>query len=342
VSLTLLGFLAALASASPPAPVPCASYNAAKAALKRQDPAKALPLFRACLERVPPGVPRWNVQLGVALSLQKLDRTVDAAMAYRRFLASSQGALAPKWMKRRQLALGDLTRLERQILDQHAIVDVTSRPPGASVILAAGSAATSATSTTTTPHRFYMKPGKIELHLQLAGFDTTIHKVQVAAGTRYQVVVPLVRTPPPAPKPEPTTTQVPQDATTLPSPMPSLPATSPVRPHAGAYTLMALGGISITTGAILTGLALDDVDFYSSVAASGGAPRAIIDEAERRGARALDYEKAYWALYGVGTAMLVGGILWYALTPDRPERGVTSLTIQPVDSGGVGTIRGSF
>lgn len=282
-----------------------ALYEDAKADLAEERFELALQKFHRCAELAEGALGQvWQMWLGIALTYEKMGRAPQAIEYYQRFIHSSERdaeSMGAKWQQRREVARETVRGLERQVLETHALLSVTSEPEGAQVWIDGKLAG--AEGDARTPFGAYVEPGEHEVKVVGDAGVSAEAKVEAAVGKVHPVRFDL--------------------ATGL----------SEVRTvDQGADNGLALGltlggGALVAGGLVLTLLALEDHDEAEGLDPALGAQGEARYQ-ELRDAQAAK-ETASWVLYGVGGAAVVTGVILFVV-----GGGDDDLSVAPDPRGG--------
>jgi tetratricopeptide (TPR) repeat protein len=331
----LLGLLVGVtsaASAAPPTPTPDATnpaeaeYNAGKEALKSSDFAEALRRFKQGLtlaqddERT-----AWQMMLGIAVTYQRMDRPAFAIEYYKRFLKRSdayQDALTGKWSNRRSMAERDIEALETTTKTTHGFLTVVSEPPGAAIFLGADQAGADKDATTT--FGMYVRAGRYDVTLRLAGYEPATRQVEVAEG---KLVALKVRLSSLTPSVTPKETAAAPAATSTSAAL-STEVTLGPEPNLGPWIVVGTGGTvaiaSVVLGVVAMGARSDWETFTTDYQATGDsdAIQAGSDTYDDLKQTTEGYELAMGVTAGVAVAAMAGGLIWWLVdspSEDAPD-----------------------
>jgi hypothetical protein len=295
-------------------------YDEAKADLAAGNPTPALVKFKRGIVLAGGDViTGWRMILGAALACEKMGQPIMAIDYYRRFVASFDrypGAAEARWRDRRELVVEMITTLETSILANGGIVELSSEPPGARVLVEGSPWGLERDAVT--PTRLFLKPGTWRIQLELADYEPVERAVQVAIGARLPLAVDLKVDRPQGtlevewPKPVLVVEKKPE-------PAPAAPPT-PLKKRASGSSAKVWGWIVAGTG---VGVALVGVPF-SIMAGNDQQSMKDLDPYE------TGYNKKYddldatrgrnvtlsLVMYGVGGAAIAGGVVTLLLSAD--------------------------
>jgi hypothetical protein len=150
-------------------------YELGKAALDAGKPADALGHFKTALTQADSSLgSTWQMLLAVALTYQALEQPANSAQMFRRFLEVTEAhgeLMTEKWRKRREVVRKQLTLLEQELSESHAVVMITSTPPSAAISVDGARAGVDGDAVT--PTRLWLAPGEHTIELALKGFEST-------------------------------------------------------------------------------------------------------------------------------------------------------------------------
>jgi hypothetical protein len=166
------------------APAVTEHYELGKAALDAGKPADALGHFKTALTQADSSLgSTWQMLLAVALTYQALEQPANSAQMFRRFLEVTEAhgeLMTEKWRKRREVVRKQLTLLEQELSESHAVVMITSTPPSAAISVDGARAGVDGDAVT--PTRLWLAPGEHTIELALKGFESTTRTMTTRAG----------------------------------------------------------------------------------------------------------------------------------------------------------------
>ena len=296
-----------------------AEYQAAKEALIASDYPSALKRFKQGLalaqddERT-----AWQMMLGIAVTYQRMDRPAFAIEYYKRFLKRSdayQDALTVKWSNRRAMAERDIGALETTTKTTHGFVTVVSEPPGAAIFLGDDQAGADKDATTT--FGMYVRAGRYDVTLRLAGYEPVTRQVEVAEGKLVALKVTLAPLTPKETPPAPAATSTSADLSTE-------IALGP-EPNLGPWIVVGTGGAvaiaSVVLGVVAMGARSDWENFTAEYQAvgDGDAIQANSDTYDDLKQTTEGYELAMGVTAGVAVAAMAGGLIWWLVDTPSEE-----------------------
>jgi len=301
--LTMLLFTPAGASAAP-----CTDYDDGKRALVAKAFDKAVEVFQRCAAQRETASPL----LGLALALELRGDLRRSALVYRRFLHETSGLASGTWAAKRSKVRTILAKLDGALAKKGwGVVEITSSPPGAAVWVD-GLRYADFDQAAVTPLAIMSPHGAIEVTVSLQGHVSQDRKVTVSA-TVSGVSVTL--------QPEPkaaSSSPAPKSAMAKLPPPPQTKLQEVREVDEVFWVPVGVGLASLVAGVGVLGAALGEVDTYhAAVNEPGGAG---LTRAIQSRDRLTLMERTYWALFGIGAASLIGGVIaHFAKEPTRYE-----------------------
>lgn len=290
-------------------------------ARRKQDDLTALDLFKKAYEIN--HSPRAAAQIGLAEIA--LGRWFDAETHLEEALAGSSDA----WIQKNTGTLKEsLSRVRQEV----GRLEILGTPEGAEIVIGGQ---VKGTLPLAKPVR--VRTGEVRFEVRAPGHESLVRTVRVTPGQLTRETVELVPVAAPvatttAPPPVSTEPQAPPPVVTTTPASPTEPATSS-NGRTLRITGLALGG----AGAVAAGVGLV-FGLKARSAAESDANRTMFDrDADSTGHR---YETLQWIGYGVGAALLVGGVTTYLIGNAKHGEGGTSVSLLPTDGGAFATIGG--
>lgn len=185
--------------------------------------------------------------------------------------------------------------------------------------------------------------------VKLEGHAAAARSVEMQAGESSFLHVRLEPVPVPLPVAAPAVVEGgPADAPVRPgSPVGTVAASGTVSRSPWPWVSIGIGAASLVTGGVMTGLAYRERSQVTGAGQTEGYVTGITQaEALAHRETAGTYDKASYALYAVGGAAVVTGVvLWFVLPPKAQQslaRAPAFLTLAPVSGGGVVGATGRF
>ncbi|MGB0591972.1 MAG: PEGA domain-containing protein [Myxococcota bacterium] len=309
------------------APAVAEHYELGKAALDAGKPADALGHFKTALTQADLSLgSTWQMLLAVALTYQELEQPSNSAQMFRRFLEVTEAhgeLMTEKWRTRREVVRKQLTLLEQELSKSHAVVMITSTPPGAAVSVDGARAGIDGDAVT--PTRLWLAPGEHTIGLVLQGFESTTRTMMTRAGglDSYSPTLTSLGAAMPTPAPSPAVTLVGEPEATAGS--------------VGPWVLLGGAGAAAIVGGVMLGLAEGEAATLAEIAAKEdpGTTDGVNDHKDFN--RAQDnlatYDAVAWAMFGVAGAAAIGGVLWWLLDGDGVQETEAAFGLIPTTKG---------
>jgi hypothetical protein len=342
LAASVLLCVSSLSPARAEAPETANLYEQGKAALDAGDHTTALQRFKAVLNHADTDEGRaWQMMLAIAVTYRDMEEMGYAIDYYKRFLSRSEefrATLDTKWLKRRALVEADIPNLEAEAARTHAIVLITSKPPGAQVFINKLRAGADADGVT--PQRAYLKPGKHRIRVKLDGHLPAKAVITAVAGKLQPLTLKLEPVPAaPAPQPKVTPVGPPSaDATVAMAHEPDEGGDS-----IGGWLLVGGSAVALVGAAVVTvvaGGASGELDALKNPHPDWTPAQYLEGSAEWR---SLESERdtmrvVSGVLYGVAAASLVGGLIWVAAgggdeSAAAPPSRAPAVVLTPTPSG---------
>ena len=369
----VVAFIATALTPSPANAEPDAfksSYSAGRTALQEGAFQEALDRFRESMRDAGTHqAASWKGMIGVAYAFRGLEQPGYSLEYYRRFLDASalhEKMLPPKWRARREAVQAEVEELESQALETHALVSVTSKPEGATLMvdgLRAG-----ADGQAVTPYPIYLKPGEHSLTVSMSGYEDMTTSITLSAGELVPLSVTLVRIPAaPAESttaPTPSQPSITEPVVKEPTPVAATRAEQGITPVSktlevgeapsmiGPYTMIgvgaatALAAVGLTVAASAENTALEDrtrelnsLTKAEKEALTGKQAQDHVNELTSMAEARDSLEQTSAILYGVGIVVAVSGIVWMAFAEgddadgENAAQGAPMLGIMPTNGG---------
>ena len=339
--LAIFGLLLSAPGASAEAPEVAQQYELGKQALDAGKPAEALGHFKTALSQADRSLgSTWQMLLAVALTYQELKQPANAAEMFRRFLEvtrSHDDLMTEKWRTRREVVRQELTALEQTLSETHAVVMVKSTPPGAGITVDGEPAGVDGDALT--PTRLWLAPGEHTIALSLKGHEPVIQSFTTRAG-QLDSFAPTLS---PQAKQSPKSEQLP-DAPTLSA---ELIVTSESEASIAPWIVMSGAGAALVLGGVFLGLAEGEAAVLDDIAAQGdpqalGAGSDAYDNWEAAKANLDTYDATAIAMFSIGGAAAIGGLVWWLLDDGDPVEANTAFHLLPTAQGLHGHLIWSF
>ena len=337
------------------------SYAQGREALQSGAFEQALDRFRQSLQDAGEHqAASWKGMIGVAYAFRGLEQPGYALEYYRRFLDASAlhlKMLPPKWRARREAVDAEVSELETQALETHALVSVHSTP--ANAVLHVDAKRAGADGQAVTPYPIYLKPGEHTIRITMDGYTEVIVTVNLSAGELVPmsatlelkstaaaptVAAPTVAAPTPSPsRPAPSATSG-QALTPVTKSMSLDEGPSMLGPYTmiGVGSALAVAAVGLTVGATLENNVLDEhvrsltnpPDSFTSQDAKNA-----VETADDLSASRDTMQMASNVLYGVSIGVAVGGLIWMAVaegdgdTTDAAGLSVPVIGVTPTPGG---------
>jgi len=312
------------------APEVAEQYELGKAALDAGKSADALGHFKTALTQADSSLgSTWQMLLAVALTYQELEQPAYSAQMFRRFLEVTEAhsdLMTEKWRKRRKVVREQLTLLEQKLSESHAVVMVTSTPPGAKVSVDGEAAGIDGDAVT--PTRLWLKPGEHVIALSLRGFAAAARTMTTQAGQldSYSSTLTSLDAPAsPVVEVEPVVSQS--------SSVEAAQASSSV----GPWIVLSGAGAAAIVGGVMLGLAEGEAATRADIIAQGDPGAALgpaaRDNYEQAEANIETYDAVAWAMFGVAGAAAIGGVLWWLLDGDDTQQTDAAFGLIPTTHG---------
>ena len=309
------------------APEVAEHYELGKAALDAGQPADALGHFKTALTQADSSLgTTWQMLLAVALTYQELGQPVNSAQMFRRFLEVTEAhsdLMTEKWRTRREVVRKQLTLLEQELSESHAVVMITSTPPGAAISVDGARAGVDGDAVT--PTRLWLAPGEHTIELALQGFEATTRTMTTRAGglDSYSPALTSPVAAAPTPTPSPSVTLVGEPEATAGS--------------VGPWVVLGGAGAAAIVGGVMLGLAEGEAATLAEIGAKEdpGSADGVNDHKDFN--RAQDnlatYDTVAWAMFGVAGAAAIGGVLWWLLDSDGAQETEAAFGVIPTAQG---------
>jgi len=268
---------------------------AGESALREDDLRAAEEAFGECLRGSLDSAQRWRSLVMLAALRRLAGDPVSALSYYRRFLAASnKGELRDiePWPQTRRHAAEDAAALEAELRASHATLSLTSRPPGA--LLLVDGKPTGQAGAERTPLQAFVAPGIHDIELRLEGHRPWKAAVNLGPG---QVLLDEVEL-----RPAAGAHRDPLDAAPLSKDEDTALSTA-------GYVAAGAGGALLIAGGVLSAFAASELSTVRDLADKPSITPAQADEFRQRSERVESFELGSWLLYGAGAAALGTGLL---------------------------------